>query len=111
MSECNGSAVLRPKAGGGKLKERIWGGIIPILATECTEDTEKCKNALRTQRPLRFQISHKLYISTAMAAAGSNLQQPRLPHAQLSQSTLSAYAERKQAGIISISLLTTDEHR
>jgi hypothetical protein len=75
--ECNGSAVLRPKAGGGKSKERIWGRIIPILATECTEDTEKCKNALRTPRPLRFQIAHKLYISTAMVATGSTHQHPR----------------------------------
>ena len=32
------------------------GGLDSILiqATEGTEDTEKCKNALRTQRPLRF---------------------------------------------------------
>ena len=48
-----------------------------IQATEGTEDTEKCKNALRTQRPLRLQILHKLYILTAMPTAGSNLQQPR----------------------------------
>jgi hypothetical protein len=111
VRDCNGSAVLRPKAGGDKLKERMWGRIIPILATECTEDTEKCKNALCTQRSLRFQISHKLYISTAMVTTGSNLQQPRLPHVQFSQLMLSARPERKQAGIISISLLTTDYHR
>ncbi len=39
-------------AGGKGVEERIWGGIIPILATECTEDTEKCKNVLLTLRPL-----------------------------------------------------------
>ena len=61
------------------MKERMWGGIIPILAIECTEDTEKCKNALRTQHPLRFQISHELYISTAMAATGSNNYSPKPP--------------------------------
>ena len=50
-----GSAVLLPKAGGGRSEERMWGGIIPILATECTEGIEKCKKALRTLRPLRFK--------------------------------------------------------
>ena len=38
---------------------------ILIQATEGTGDTEKWKNALRTQRPLRLQISHKLYILKA----------------------------------------------
>jgi hypothetical protein len=52
--------------------------------------------------------SHKLYISTAIARAGSNLQQPRLPHTRHPQPMLSEYTEKKQAGIISISLLNTD---
>ena len=79
--DCNGSAVLCPKADGGRSKERMWGGKIPILATECTEDTEKFKNALCTQRPLQLKTSHKLYIFTAMTPAGSTNQCPRPPPA------------------------------
>ena len=69
-----GSAVLRHKAGGGKLKERIWGEIIPILATECIEDTEKCKTlcALSILCGFKYHINYILLQLWPPPAAISN---------------------------------------
>jgi hypothetical protein len=58
---------------------------------------EKCKNALYTRCPLWLKISHKLYISIAMPAAGSTHQHPRLPPAHTSNNPGSVLC-RKEAG-------------
>jgi len=66
---------------GAKSKERIWAGIIQTLATECTEDTEKCKNALCTLQVNKY-INYIFQQPHHPPAAPTNTRSHRLhtPH-------------------------------